>query len=165
MVGELEASDFLGESAGEGPAFVAEQFGFEKPAGNSGAVYFDKRSLAARAEIVDGAGDELLARACFAGDKHSRAGGRNKLHLGEGALERGAVTNDFFKIEFTANFFFEIKLFFGQLVFKRVNLFKGQRVFHGDRDLRRDLLQQFDVLSRESVFAPAGKIESTESAS
>src|SRR6476646_6702958 len=135
---------------------MAEKFRFEKPSGNSGAVYFDKRSLAARAEIVNGAGDELLARAGFAGNEDSGTRRGDKLHLGEGALERGAVTDDFLEIELATNFFLEIKLFLGKLVLQRVNLFESQRVFHGDGDLRGGLLEKLDVLRREGVLAAAG---------
>jgi len=143
---------------------MAEKFRFEKPAGNRGAVYFDKRSLAARAEIVNGARDELFARAGFAGDEDRSTGGRDEFHLGEGALERGAVTDDFLEIELATNFFLEIKLFLGELVLQRVNLFESQRVFHGDGDLRGDLLEKLDVLRRKGVLAAAGEIESAESA-
>jgi hypothetical protein len=97
-------------------ALVAEKLGFEKAARDGSAVDFDESALASRAKIVNGAGDELLARAGFAGDENGGAGRSHDFDLRECALERRAVTDDFFKIEFTANFFLEIELFFGELV-------------------------------------------------
>jgi hypothetical protein len=43
-------------------------------------------------------------------------------------------------------------------------LFEGQGVLHGDGDLRGDLLQEFDVLVRESVLAAARQVEGTKRA-
>src|SRR5580700_3206827 len=143
---------------------MAEKFGFQKPAGNSCAIDLDESALAARAEIVDGSGDELFPRAGFSGDEHGGPRGSNYFHLRQGALERGAIAYDFFKIEFTANFFLKIEFLFRKLVFQCVYLFESQCVFHGDGDLRRDLLQNLDVLRRESVLAAAGKIECAQSA-
>jgi len=64
-VGEFEAANFLTDGAGESAAFVAEKLGFEKAAGNGGAIHFDESAIAARAEIVDSTGKEFLAGAGF----------------------------------------------------------------------------------------------------
>src|SRR6202030_1503532 len=40
-VGQLEAADFLADGTGEGAAFVAEEFRFEKAGGNCGAIDFN----------------------------------------------------------------------------------------------------------------------------
>ncbi len=164
VIGQFEAADFLRESAGESAALVAEKFGFEKPAGDGGAIDFDESALAARAKIVNGAGDELFAGAGFSGDKDGGSSGSDEFDLREGSFERRAVADNFFEIEFAANFFLEIELFLGKLVIEHVNLFEGQSVFHGDSDLRGDLLEQFDVLRRKSILASASEIESAECA-
>ena len=163
-VGELEATNFLADGAGESAAFVAEEFGFEKTTGNGGAIDFDEGAIAARAEIVDGAGEEFLAGAGFAEEQDGGAGGGGKFDLGEGALERGTLANDFLKIEFTANFFFEVELFFGELVFQRFDFLEGQRVFHGDGDLRGDGLEKLDVFRGERIDPAAGEIQGAEGA-
>ena len=104
-VGEFKTSDFLGESAGEGTSLMAEKLGFKKAAGDGGAIDLDESALAARAEIVNGACDELLAGAGFTGDENGGASGSDELDLGKGTLERQALTNDFLEIELGANFF------------------------------------------------------------
>ncbi len=138
---------------------MAEEFGFEKTAGNGGAIDFDESTIAAETEIVDGAGEEFLACPGLAEEENSGAGGSGELHLGQGPLERGTLADDFLKIEFTANFFFEVELFFGEFVLQSFDFLKGQSVFHGDGDLRGDLLQELDILRRESINSAAGDVE------
>src|SRR5206468_5742597 len=89
-VGELEAADFLVDGPGEGAALVTEELGFKQAGRNGGAIDFDKSTIAARAEIVDGAGEKLLAGAGFAEEEDRGAGGCGELNLGEGALQHRA---------------------------------------------------------------------------
>jgi len=163
-IGEFEAADFLADGAGEGAALVAEQFGFEQAAGNGGAIDFDEGPVAAGAEIVDGAGEELLAGAGFAEEKNGGSRGGGELDLREGALESGAFANDFFKVEFSADFFLEIELFFGEFVFQYIDFLEGQRILYRDGNLRGDLLEELDVLRGKRVEAAAGEIERAEGA-
>ena len=163
-IGEFEAADFLVDGAGEGAAFVAEEFGFEQAGGNGGAIHFDEGALFARAEIVDGARDDFFAGAGFAEDENGAAGGRDEFDLGHDAANRGAVADDFFEIVGAANFFFEVELFFGEFCFQGVDVFEGDGVFDGDGDLRGDLLDELDVGGREAVGAAAGEIERAEGA-
>jgi len=158
-VGELEAANFLADGAGESAALVAEEFGFEKAAGNGGAIDFDEGAIATRTEIVDGAGEEFFPSAGFAEEEDGGASGGGELDLGEGALERGTLADDFLKIEFTADFFLEVELFFGKFIFQRFDFLEGQGVFDGDGDLTGDLLEKLDILRGEGVDAAAGDIE------
>src|SRR2546425_2133685 len=162
-VGQFEAADFLVDGPGEGAALVTEELGFEQAGRNGGAIDFDKSTIAARAEIVDGAGEKLLASAGFAEEQDSGAGGGGELNLREGALERGTLADNFLEIEFAADFLFEVELFFGELVFQGLDFLEGQRVFNGDGDLRGDGLKQFDVLLGERIEPSAGEIECAES--
>jgi len=52
----LRGGFFLGDGAGEGAAFVAEEFAFKKRFGERGAVKRDEGLILARAVIVNGAG-------------------------------------------------------------------------------------------------------------
>ena len=113
---------------------------------------------------MDGARDDFFAGAGFAENQNGAAGGRDEFDLGQRAANRGAVAYDFFEIEGAANFFFEIELFFGELVFQRIDFFEGERVFDGDGDLRGDLLDELDVRGGENVDAAAGEIERAEGA-
>jgi hypothetical protein len=163
-IGQLEASDFLADGAGEGAAFVAKEFGFEQSSGNRSAIDFDEGAVAAGAEIVDGAGEELLTGAGFAQKKNRGCGGSGELDLREGAFEGGAFADNFLKIEFATDFLFEVELFFGELVFQRVDFLEGQGVFDGDGDLRGDLQEEFNVFRSKGIEASAGEIEGAEGA-
>src|SRR6185503_446452 len=54
---------------GEGPALVAEQFAFQEVFRDGGTVDRDKWSIGPRAVLIDGTGDEFLARSSFAPDE------------------------------------------------------------------------------------------------
>ena len=139
----------MGDRAGEGAALVAEKLGFEQAGGNGGAVDPDESAFAARAEIVNGAGDDFLAGAGFAEDQDGGGGGSGELDLGESAAKDGAFADNFVEAEFGADFFLEIKLFDGELVLERIDLLEGEGIFEGDGDLRGDLLEQLDIGSGE----------------
>ena len=65
MIRLLEAANPPRVRAGERAAFVAEQFAFQHGFGNCRAVDGDERRIGAVAVLVNGAGDEFLARAGF----------------------------------------------------------------------------------------------------
>ena len=73
-VSEFEASFTFGEGAGEGPFFVAEEFGFDEVFGDEGAIEFDERGFGAGALEVEGTGDEFFAGATFALDEDGGLG-------------------------------------------------------------------------------------------
>ena len=74
MVRQFETTDFLRDGTSKSAAFMAEKFAFEKAAGDGGTVQLDESAIAARAEAMDGAGDELLASAGFAEDQDGSVG-------------------------------------------------------------------------------------------
>src|SRR5439155_10454950 len=59
----LEVADMALHGAGEAPALVSEQLRFDQLGGNGAAVDRDEIAIAARAQIVNGSGDEFLAGA------------------------------------------------------------------------------------------------------
>ena len=73
--GQLEAAGAALDGAGEGAFFVAEDFAFDERFRDGGAVDGDEGPRLARAEVVKGAGDQLLAGAAFAGDEDGDVGG------------------------------------------------------------------------------------------
>ncbi len=81
-LGLLETAAALRLGAGEGAAFVAEQFGFEEVLGNRRRVDGDERLVGPRAVAVQGARDQFLAAARFAGDQH---GGVRQSQTADGA--------------------------------------------------------------------------------
>ena len=70
MVGQLETSDALGDSAGKRAPFMSEQFAFEQPGGDRGAIQLDESVRRAGAEIVEGAGDQLFSRSGLTVDQN-----------------------------------------------------------------------------------------------
>ncbi len=76
-IGLFEQPRALADSAGEGPARVAEELGLEQIVGERGAVDRAEPAVAPRPEAVHAAGDELLAAAALPFDEHGigRAGG------------------------------------------------------------------------------------------
>jgi hypothetical protein len=72
-VRELELALAGRDGAGEGATLVAEQFRLEQGLRDRGAVDADEWPVAARTRVVDGAGDDLLARSALALQEHGAA--------------------------------------------------------------------------------------------
>ncbi len=111
----------------------------------------------ARAEIVEGAGDQFLARAGFAIDEDGGIGGSDRLHFAQDAAQGFALADDLFEIQFAADFVLEIQLFARQLIFEVGDLAEGQRIFDGNRDLAGDLSQERKIGWSEDVLAEAAQ--------
>ena len=94
VVALLEFADALQGRAGEGAAFVAEQFAFQQLLGDGGAVDREERLLAAVAVMINGAGDQFLAGAALAGDERGGVGGGDLADELEDLLHRLAAADD-----------------------------------------------------------------------
>ncbi len=73
-VGCLEEAGFGFQRAGEGAFLVAEEFAFHQRGNERAAIHGDEGHFRERAAKVNGARDEFLAGAAFAGDQHGGAG-------------------------------------------------------------------------------------------
>src|SRR6266540_763797 len=93
-LGLLEAADTARLRAGEGAAFVAEQFALQQRFRDGGAVDGDEGRLRPVAVLVDGAGDEFLAGACRAADEHGDGRGGDTANLLGNGLHGAAVADD-----------------------------------------------------------------------
>ena len=113
-----------------------------KPVGIAAQLILTKVRSRRRAQIVDGARDQLLAGAGFAADQDGRIGGRDGFHLLQQRLERGAFADDLLEVVLGADFVFKIKLLLGQAVLESGDLLEGQRIFDGDGDLGGDLVSR-----------------------
>ena len=125
------------------------------PVGDSRTIQFDERTALARAEVVNGAGDELLARAGFAPNEHRGAGGGDRLHLLENAAEGGAIPDDLPEVVLGADFLLQVGVRFGELVPQRLDLLEGQGVLNRHSDLVGNELQvaQIRCLIGERLLA------------
>src|SRR5262249_17616274 len=140
---QLEAADALRDGAGERALLMTEQLAFEQAGRDRRAIELDQRAFAPGAQVVNGAGDQLLARAGFAANQDGRIGGRDRLDLFEDAFQRGTGADDLLEVPGGLNLLFEIELLFGQFVFQRFDLAVSERVIHRDGDLFADLREQF----------------------
>ncbi len=127
------------------PFLVAEQLAFQQSGGNRRAVQLDEGPLAPAAQIVDRAGDQLLARAGLAQDQNRRIGRRHRRHLLQHALKGRALADDLAEILLGADFVFQIQLFFGQLILELRDFLKRGGIFNGDGGLAGHLAQKIDV--------------------
>ncbi len=89
-VGEFYAADLAHHSPGKCSFLMAEQLAFEESSGNGGAVYFDKRSVAAAAHAMDSVGDQFLAGARLSQDENSRITGGDSRNLIENVSKHGS---------------------------------------------------------------------------
>ena len=78
-VRQFEAAGLAGHRAGERALLVAEQLTFEERLRDGAAVDLQEGRALAVALLVQGAGDQLLARAALAGHQHSGGLGRDLL--------------------------------------------------------------------------------------
>ena len=111
LMGQLQPADLLRDRSRKSPFFVAEQFAFKKAGGNGRAVEFDEGVIPARAQPVDGARDQFLARSSFSENQNGGIRCRHVLHLFQYALQTGAFADDFVELVRGDEFFFQIAVF------------------------------------------------------
>src|SRR5438093_7839561 len=148
LVRQLEAADLLAHCAGEGPFLVAEQLALQQPGGDGRAVELDEGLPPAGAEVVQGACDELLARARLAKNEDGGAGAGDGVDLLQDPAERGAVADDLPEVVRGADLLLrgdlllQVDLLLGQLVLEGLDLIEGQAVLYDHGHLVGDLLQE-----------------------
>lgn len=111
---------------------MAEHFAFEQGLGDSAQVDFDERRLAALAVLVDRFGDQLLARAAFAGNQYGRRGACDARSRVEHLRQQRRPADDAFAPEYRL-----------RSAFRRAGLFFTLFV---DLDRRSDRIQQCEVV-------------------
>ena len=151
-MGQLKAADALRNGAGECAPFMTEQLAFQKPRRDRGTVHLYQGTLAARAEMMNRAGDQFFSRAGFTLNQYRRIGRRDGLELIENFFQRRTVADNLFEVVFAADLILQIELLLAQFVGPFDDLAKGEGVFHGDGDLIGDMLQQLGVLLGKYLF-------------
>ena len=91
---QLETADARVDGAGERALHVAEQLRFRQPLGNRGGVEGNEPLVGARAVMVNGPRDELLAGARFALDQHGAVHRGDQLERREQLLHRAVAADD-----------------------------------------------------------------------
>ena len=100
---------------------------------------------------MNGTRKKFFARPCLAINHDGRIGLRNGFDCLQHAPERAAAADDLLEIVFRLNRFFEIKLFFFESVFERVNLAERKSILYSDGDMLSDLLKEFRIFFGESI--------------
>ena len=118
---------------------MAEQFAFEQPGRNGGAVELDEGALAALTEAVNGARQQFLAGSRFSLDEHCGIGGRDRLNLHEHLPQPHAFAYDVVISVFQIDLGFEILLLLVQLVAKLGDAAECHCIVDGHRHLNRNL--------------------------
>ncbi len=98
-VGLHELAELVVGGAGKGAGDVAKKLAFEQRLRQRAAGDFDERLVAAPAAAMDGAGDQRLAGAAFAGDEHGGFGVGHAIDHLEDALHAVVVADDVFEAE------------------------------------------------------------------
>src|SRR5882757_2135386 len=93
-VRQRKSADMRIDRSGKGPALVPEKLAFEKTGRHRGAVHFDEIAAAPRAEFVNRARDNLLARPGFAGDQDGGVRWRHGLDFREDRAEAATAPHD-----------------------------------------------------------------------
>ena len=98
VISQLEAAALLDQRSGERTLFMTEQFALHQSRRNGRAVQADECSRTARAAIMNGPGDQFLARTGFAVQQHSGTGGRHDGYLIQHLADGGTLANDILEV-------------------------------------------------------------------
>ncbi len=93
-VGGLEQAFLRSSSTGEGAFFMTKEFGLEKVLRHGTAIDGDERLVAPGTRFVDGACQELLARAALAGQQYPRIGAGHHVGLRQLVFHQLISRND-----------------------------------------------------------------------
>jgi hypothetical protein len=124
---------------------VAKQFALQEPCWNCGTVEFYEWATIPVAQAVNRVSDQFLPRACVPEDQHRRLTASHGCHLFQHLLYSGTFSDDFGKLVLGPGFSLKIAAFLSQPSFELLDFFGGPMVFNGYRELRGDLVDQFQV--------------------
>ena len=111
---QLEAAGAPLHRAGERALFVTEQLALHQRFGQRRAIDGDERPVAPRAQVMNGARHQFLARAAFPVDQHRRLGGRHLPDQRENLLHGGATAHHIHQHALIGELALQAFGFFGQ---------------------------------------------------
>ena len=162
MIRQFEAPDLLRHGSGERSLLVSEKLAFEQAGGDGRAVYFDEAAPAAAAHLVNGAGHELLSRACFAQYQNGCIGRRDYLNAFQNGLESRPLADHVAVVVVEPDLVLQVKLLGSEPLLYLLELPVRQGVFHGDGNLSCHLHQKIDIFVRPNVAGSSGEFERPE---
>src|SRR5258708_2986930 len=95
---QFETSTFSRDGSGERSTVVTEQFALEKSRGNRGAIHSYEWPVATGTPVVDGVGDEFLARPCLPQNENRGISWSHDFDIPDCSLERSAPADNLFKL-------------------------------------------------------------------
>ena len=104
-VSHFETADFPRNSPCKGALFMPKELAFQQVEANRRAIQLYEGALAARTEIMNGAGDQLLAGTRLAEHQHGGIGRCHSLYLHEGGFQTRAAAYDLFRFTFGISVF------------------------------------------------------------
>src|SRR6516225_2468588 len=161
---QLEASNTLCDSTGEGAFLVAEKFALQQAGWDSSTIQFHKGVRAARAEIMNRTRDQFLACSGLPVNQHRGTGRGNGLDLVEDGTKGFAMADDLFEAVLGSDFVFKIQLLLRELVLEVGDLAIGEGIVHRDRHLVCDLGKKLGVFPREGILLSPGEAHNAQHA-
>src|SRR4029077_9494399 len=156
---QLKAPHSLADRARERPLFMAEKLALQQAGGNGRAIQLYECIRLGRTEMVHGASNQFLARACVAIDQHSGVGRRDRLNFSENQLQSLAVSHDVVEMKLAADLGFQIDVLLRQPVFELRYLSVSYRVLDTERDLIRNRTEEGEILFCERTLPRAAKYQ------
>src|SRR5215475_6206379 len=101
-MGQLKAADALRNGARKGAFLMAEEFAFEQAGGDGGTVELHEGLRPPCAKRMDRPRQQFFPGFCLAVEQHGRIGRGHEFHLLQDAAERGARTDDLWKVPVVA---------------------------------------------------------------
>jgi hypothetical protein len=124
---------------------VAEELALDQPGRDRRAVDLRQRPVLARALVVDGAGDQLLAGASLPGDEDGGVGRGDALNSTQHRQQRVAAADHLREVVLVVNLLLQVGVLVLQARLQRRDLLVGRHVLDGQGDLPGDVLQEGDV--------------------
>jgi hypothetical protein len=112
-VRQFEPARLGSESAGEGATLVPKEFAFQQAAWNSGTVELHHGSLAAAAQLMDGARDELFSGPGFTQQEDGRIAGCDGFDQIEDMAQGSALPNDALKERLAEDLLVQVDILIG----------------------------------------------------
>src|SRR5207302_2619373 len=150
---QLEPPHALRDRTAERAPLVTEQLALEETRRDGRTVELHERPLAALAQLVNGARDELLAGPRFAPDENGRIRRGNRFHLVEHALQRRGLADDLLEVVLGADLVLQVDLLRRELVLELGDLLERERVVDGERHLLRHRGEELRVGDAERLAA------------
>ncbi len=153
----------LGTGTGKSSALVAEQIAFQQPGGHCRAVHLYHAAIATPAQVMNSAGNKLLAGAGLAQNQHRTVAVRDHLHLLHHRHHWRAAANNFAKIGGDViDLLGEGEVLVDQPLLKMADFAVGEGVIHGNGDAFGNLIQQFQIRSRKHLRFALGQLQGAE---